>query len=351
MAESDRTPPELLALLEEIGCAPEKFDFYQALRRVECAAPDAPRLGASARAKEDPVRLGQEPSMAFAPRTLASLAAGDERHPARLEVFFFGLFGANGPMPVHLTEYCRNRLRQNNDPTLARFADIFHHRLLSLFYRAWANAQPTVHLDRPKTDRFAEYVGSLIGLGTPAMRDRDRVPDHAKFYFAGRLSSCAKHPEGLQAMVAEFFGVPSKIEEFVGCWTEIPESSRCVLGHDSAASRLGVSSTIGDYVWDVQQTFRIVLGPLSLAQYRRFLPGGDGLPKLVDLVRNYLGDELIWDLNLILRKEEAPATCLDESGQLGMTAWMEPESLQADAHDFHWNSHYDSDLMETAINV
>jgi type VI secretion system protein ImpH len=120
-----------------------------------------------------------------------------------------------------------------------------------------------------------------------------------------------------------------------------------VLGRESAASRLGVSSTIGDYVWDCQQTFRIVLGPLSRAQYRRFLPGGNGLPKLADLVRNYLGDELIWDLNLILRKEEAPAACLEESGQLGMTAWMEPESLADDADDFHWNSHYDADLMET----
>jgi type VI secretion system protein ImpH len=351
MAEPDRAASELVALLDEIARAPQGFDFYQALRRVECATADAPRLGESARAKDDPVRLGEEPSMAFAPRTLAALVRGDERHPPRLEVLFFGLFGPNAPLPLHLTEYCRNRLRQHNDPTLARFADIFHHRLLSLFYRAWANAQPTVHLDRPATDRFAAYVGSLIGLGTPAMRDRDHVPDHAKFYFSGRLSSAARHPEGLRAILEDYFGVPARIDEFVGRWMEIPESSRCVLGVRSDAALLGVSSTIGDFVWDCQQTFRIVLGPLDLAQFCRFLPGGEALPHSIDLVLNYLGEELTWELQLILRKEHAPAVSLGESGRLGMAGWLEPESLSFDADDFTWNSQYDADLMETVEHV
>jgi type VI secretion system protein ImpH len=351
MAEPDRTAAELVALLNEIELAPHEFDFYQALRRLECAAADAPRLGESARAKDDPIRLGQDPSMAFAPRTLNGLERDDAHHPPRMDVLFFGLFGPNGPMPIHLTEYCRNRLHQHNDPTLARFADIFHHRLLSLFYRAWANAQPAVHLDRPDSDRFAAYVGSLAGLGVPTMRNRDEVPDHAKFYFAGRLSSGGRHPEGLQAMLADYFGVPVRIDEFVGRWTEIPASSRCVLGVHSDTALLGMSSTIGDCVWDCQQTFRIVLGPLSFAQFRRFLPGGRSLPHVVDLVRNYLGEELLWDLQLILRKEQAPSACLGESGLLGMAAWLEPESLTADADDFDWNSQYDVDLMETVNHV
>jgi type VI secretion system protein ImpH len=344
MAEPDRAAAELVALLEEIERAPQEFDFFQALRRVECATADMPRLGESARAKDEPIRLGQEPSMAFAPRTLAGLARGDGRCPPRLDVLFFGLFGPNAPMPLHLTEYCRNRLRQNNDPTLARFADIFHHRLLSLFYRAWANAQPTVHLDRPESDRFAAYIGSLIGLGTPAMRNRDHVPDHAKFYFSGRLSSAARHPEGLQAMLADYFGVPVRVEEFVGRLTEIPESSRCVLGVHSATALLGTSSTIGDCVWDCQQTFRIILGPLGLAEYRRLLPGGEALPHVVDLLRNYLGDELLWEMQLILRREQAPAICLGESGHLGMAGWLEPESLTSDADDFIWNSQFEADV-------
>jgi hypothetical protein len=88
-----------------------------------------------------------------------------------------------------------------------------------------------------------------------------------------------------------------------------------------------------------------VVGPVSLEDYRRLLPGGESLPKLIDLVRNYLGEELMWELRLILRKEQAPAIGLGESGHLGLTAWLEPEDLPRDADDFYLVPQIDSDLL------
>ena len=76
-------------------------------------------------------------------------------------------------MPTHLTEYVRDRARNAGDPTFARFLDVFHHRMASLFYRAWAVAQPVVSLDRDNGDRFSAYVGTTFGLGEPALRKRD----------------------------------------------------------------------------------------------------------------------------------------------------------------------------------
>ena len=345
MADQDRTESHLVGFLDKLEQAPHEFDFFQALRRLECLAPGMPRLGESARAKDDPIRLGQEPSLAFAPRTLSSLVSDPSGAPPRLEVLFFGLFGPNGPLPLHLSEYARNRLRQEKDPTFARFCDIFHHRLLSLFYRAWANSQPAVQLDRPQTDRFATYVGSLIGLGSPAMRDRDTISDHAKFHFAGRLASESRHPEGLQAMLQDYFGLPVTIEEFVGRWTEVPQQCRCTLDDAAPSSALGVATTIGTHVWDCQQTFRVVVGPIGLADYRRLLPGGESLPMLIDLVRNYIGEELMWELQLILHKEEVPPVSLGESGHLGLNAWSEPEGLSHDAEDFQVNPQSEEDLL------
>ena len=49
MADPDRSAAELVALLREIEAAPHTFDFFQALRRLECAAAAQPRLGESAR--------------------------------------------------------------------------------------------------------------------------------------------------------------------------------------------------------------------------------------------------------------------------------------------------------------
>ena len=126
---------------------------------------DKPRWGDALRPVDEPVRLGQDPDLSFAPAPLASFELGQDGAPPRLQVRLFGLLGPNGPLPLHLTEYARERLRHAGDPTLSRFLDLFHHRFLALFYRAWAQAQPHVNRDRPNDDRFAVYVGAFVGHG------------------------------------------------------------------------------------------------------------------------------------------------------------------------------------------
>ena len=284
--------------------------------------------------------------MAFAPRTIHALIRGPEDAPPRLEVLFLGLFGPNGPLPFHLTEYARDRIRQHGDATFARFADIFHHRLLSLFYRAWANAQPTVNLDRPDADRFANSVGALFGLASPSVQDRDTVDDHAKLHYSGLLSAGPRHPGGLQAILEDFFGLPVRLDEFVGRWTEIPSECRCLLGSEASRPLLGRNSTLGSHVWDCQQTFRIVIGPVAWPDYRRLLPGGESLIKLVDLVRNYLNDELIWELQLILRREQTPPVRLGMEGHLGLNTWIEPDGLVRDADDFCYHPQLEQDMQQ-----
>lgn len=310
------------ALEEALAAAPYRFDFYQALRRLECAYHDRPRLGSSRRPDQDPVRLGQDPSMAFAPSTLASYSPGEENRPGRLLVNFFGLLGPNGPLPLHLTEYVRDRLRNASDPTLARFLDVFHHRMLSFFFRAWANAQPAASYDRPEADRFALYIGALFGLGMPSLRDRDDFPDLAKLHHAGHLACQAKNPESLRAMVEDFFRVPVVLEEFVGEWLELPGADLCRLGASPEASALGRSITLGSRTWERQYQFRVVLGPLDVATYQSFLPGQENPGRLRALVRNFAGDELAWDVRLVLKREQVPGLRLDGTGRLGWTTWL-----------------------------
>lgn len=333
MAGEDRTTSDAVALTAALQAEPYGFEFYEAMRRLECAYPDRPRLGQSGRAGEDAVRLGQTPDMAFAPSTLASFKAGDEDTPPRLSVLFFGLFGPNGPLPMHLTEYARQRSRQAFDPTFARFADVFHHRLLSLFYRAWANTRPAVSFDRPDQDRFAVYVGSLFGMGMPALRDRVAVSDLTKLHFAGRLSCQTRNAEGLEGMLADFFKIPVRIKPFIGEWIDLPEHGRCRLGETPATGKLGRTTTIGSRVWDCQHKFRIVAGAVGLTVYRSLLPGTAALERLAALVRTYIGDELLWDLNLVLEKEEIPPLVLGGTGQLGWTTWLANRPFEEDVDD------------------
>jgi type VI secretion system protein ImpH len=313
--------------------APYRYGFYAALRELECYRTDKPRLGTSVRPEDDPVRLTQLPSLAFAPSTLTSYRPGGYDRPGRLSTAFFGLFGPNGPLPLHLTEYARDRYYNARDATFVRFVDMFHHRMASLFYRAWASAQPTVSFDRPSTDRFARHVGSLTGMGMASLRDRDALPDLAKLYFAGRFVCQTRHPEGLATMLREFLGLPVDLTEFVGQWVDLPDDCRCQLGKAPEVSTLGMSVTVGRRVWDCQQRFRITIGPMDRADYERLLPGGESLRRVIALVRNYVGDELSWDLNLILHKDEVPRASLGQMGCLGWTVWTAAQPLSENADD------------------
>jgi len=228
-------------------------------------------------------------------------------------VHFLGLLGPNGPLPLHLTEYARDRERNAGDPTLVRFLDVFHHRILSLFYRAWADGQPTVSFDRPAQDRFAVYLGSLFGLGMPSLRERDEFPDRAKLYFAGRLAAQPRNAEGLAAIVGEFFGLPVAIEEFVGEWLTLPEEARWRLGR---SARLAQTTVAGARTWQRQSKFRIVFGPLGEDDLQSLLPGGRRLRRLLALVRNYVGDSLSWDVRLQLKPGVSKPFCIGGASRI-----------------------------------
>jgi len=313
------------AIFDQVARAPHAFDFYQVMRRLEslyCDRPERPRFGAGARPADEPIRLGQDPSLVFAPRNLGGLTAGKNGTPPRLSLNFFGLLGPNGPMPLHITEYANERQRHAEDPTMSRFFDLFHHRLMLLFYRVWSTAQPTVGQDHPATNRFLLYVGALEGLGLTSVRNRDNFPDSAKLFYAGRLSGQTRNADGLAAMVGEFFRMPARVEQFMGSWLLIPNGHQWRLGAGgSRGGALGGSTIAGQRAWSRQQKFRVTLGPLNRAQFTRMLPGHDSLKKLTSLVRNYAGDEHAWDVRLIL-DEQTEEPCRLGRSMLGWTSWL-----------------------------
>jgi type VI secretion system protein ImpH len=319
MASETRNPPDDLDWLARLEEAPWEFDFLQAVRRLDNLRADMPRTGEAARVAEEPLRFAQQPYVTFAPNAVAGFERAP-RGPDRLSVFFMGVFGPHGPLPLHLSEYAIERQRQARDETLARFCDVFHHRMIAFFYRAWAEAQPTVSHDRPAADHFQDKVASLVGLGLPSLRDRGDLPDALKLFFAGRLACQTRNAEGLAAMVGAILGLPAAVQEFVGEWAELPLSSRWQLGRTSQPGYLGMSSVLGGKAWQVQQKFRVVLGPLTQEQYRAMLPGSDGETALRGVVDAYVGDELTWDVRLTLA--EGDSFVLGRVGKLGWSTWL-----------------------------
>ena len=331
MAPDGRAPDQ--SLMQRLQEAPYRFDFFQLVRQLECLHRDKPRIGRSLKPDQDPIRFGQAPTLAFAPASVAGYKETSSGRVPKLDVYFLGLVGPNGPMPLHITQYIRDRLHNYHDPTLASFLDVFHHRAISLFYRAWADCQPTVNRDRPDDDRMAFYMNCLIGLGFDALTDRDHVPDDAKRYFTGRLAHQTHNAEGLESILSDYFGVPARLKQFIGHWVQLPEAYRCKLGKSPLTGTLGRSSLVGERYWDVRQKFRIVLGPLSLDDYTRFLPSGRSFPALRDWVRNYIGLHLKWDVQLILKHRQIPSLDLGKGARLGWTTWTAARGFDEPADD------------------
>jgi type VI secretion system protein ImpH len=330
MAAQDRTAAR--ALEAELQAAPTGFDFFQALRLLECAHRERPRVGKAKRAHEEPLRVCQEPYVSFPTTSVVSYEPAGAGGTARLKVLLMGLFGPHGPLPLHLTVYARDRRRRESDSTLVDFCDVFHHRMLSLYYRAWAEARPYVHFDRPEEDRFGFYVAALCGLGLPALRNRDLLPDRTKLRHAGLLACQAFHPGRIEALIRNFLASPVRITEFVGGWLDVPRHLRCRLGKQECCE-LGVNTVVGTRSFQCQHRFRLRLGPLELVDYLDFLPGARRLARLIAVVRNLVGDEFEWDVCLVLAQASVPPLRLDGNVHLGWTSWLPVRTRTHDAED------------------
>lgn len=326
-AQGEALAQRRVQALQAMAAAPHRYDFFHALRLIEALHPQQPRLGQARRPGDEPVRLGQAADLSFAASSLSKVDLNDRLGKPRVEVRFFGLFGPNGPLPLHLTAYARERKLNRGDETFSRFADWFHHRLLLLFYRAWAQGQPTASLDRPGDDRFATYVATLLGNGGAEWQRRDAAPDHARLAFAGLLSRQVRNADGLATLLSGFLGMAVRIEQFAGRWMALPEAERSRIGRRSAQRRLstaqlGASAVLGRTVFDRQHHFRIHIGGLTLQAFESLLPVGSAMPPLLALVNQYVGLEFGWDLQLQLQPAQRPPIRLGRQGRLGWTTWL-----------------------------
>lgn len=315
------TPKELVALnqywqsLEE---APHHHSFYQVLRFIDARSNLRKPIGRNTLPRHEPIRMRQEPSMSFAPSNLTKV----ERQPAKpttISILGFGLFGPNGPLPLHITEYVYERIHNHRDHTHSAFADIFHHRLITLFYRAWADAQNTVSLDRQE-DNFSRHVASLISLGFDSLLNRDDIHDHIKLYFAGHLARQSRNPEGLIQILRTFFGVDVSLQEFIPQWLDIAPEHQIQLGVNPQS--LGQDTILGSRIKDAQHKFRLALGPMSREQFRTFFPNAKRSRELISWVRQYIGIELAWDTQLILDKDEIEGVSLGGELRLGLDTFL-----------------------------
>ena len=339
-----RTDPSLEEALFQRGY---DFEFFQAARLLARIFDGRKPVGGTARPREEFARFAAHLSMAFPPSAVHDIERmGDSSEPARVTVAFLGLTGTQGVLPFCYTEWMLEHQAAKDD-TLAAFLDLFNHRLVSLFYRAWEMHRPPVLYElgaarSQRPDAFTHSLFDLIGMGTEGLRGRMRVQDESLLLYAGLIAQRPHSGSALRGILRDYFGVPVEIDQCVGDWYDLDEADRCYLSPELERNQLGENSFLGDQVWNQQGRFRIRVGPLSLDSFLDFLPDGRAMAKLVQLTRLLAGQAMAFDVQVFLRASEVPYCRLDDEGidapRLGEMAWLKTREFQIDAGDavFGW---------------
>jgi type VI secretion system protein ImpH len=306
-----------------LAAAPYQFDFFQAVSLLERMREDAVSVGEGVHPAREAVTFVAEPSLVFPASEIASLEEPAEPNaPWRMRVSFMSLGGVQGPLPRPFTE--RMLGSKTRTGPIRAFLDIFHHRLLSIFYRARRSRRVTLDAKHPEQSIVAPMLRAMVGIGTAGLAERLAVPDRALMRYAGLLTLRPRSSGGLRALIASYFGVPVRVDQFVGRWRTLEESDTTKLGSRAHAIGLGEGAVLGTRVWDQSGAVRITLGPLNAAQYQDFLPTGSALQPLRDLASFYVGPTIDVEIQLVLRASETPSARLDTPAppSLGWTSWL-----------------------------
>lgn len=313
---------------------PYRFEFFQAVRLLEKIFPEKRPVGRNAMPNEEIVRFRSRVALDFPASEIHEVRESfDERtNEEKLEMLvnFMGMVGVSGVLPQPYTDLVLDRIR-HRDTAMWAFVDIFTHRSVSMFYRAWRKYRFPVGYERGNDD-FTSYLFDLIGLGTEKLRGRMSLPDESLLPYCGLIAQKPHSCNALQNVLSDYFLAKAEVRQFHGQWLNLEPSDYTRLGKRN--SSLGESAIAGTRVWEQQSKFRVRLGPLDFQKFQAFLPVGSAHKPLRSIVRFMVGLEFDYDIQLVLKKKQVPSTILTTRAQrrpmLGWTAFLKTRPFQAD---------------------
>lgn len=346
------------------------FDFFQAIWLLERLYPDRRPVGRQGAPHSEVVRFRARQSLNFPPSAIFEIdPANDSERPPLVTVAFMGLTGPSGALPRHYTELLMRLEREakgHYKHALRDWFDLFNHRIISLFFRSWEKyrfyvAYSRGEYARPEPDTFTSALYSLVGLGNPTLRGRLKVSawrdprrrqhehalakinDLSLLYYGGLLSQRPRSAANLQSVLSDYFGVPVLVQQFQGQWLLLDAANQSKLSPEGGNCRLGVDAVLGERVWDLQSKIRVRLGPLTYGQFLEFLPDPAPVPArkacflLARLVRLFVGPDIDFDVQLVLRSDDVPACQLDGEAtvgpRLGWNTWLGTHDEARDPDD------------------
>jgi len=235
------------------------------------------------------------PSLGFAPADVVSLQSINNDRLV-MKTNFFGLSGAQSPLPGFITEQLVNEevfgLKQS-------FFDFFNNRLINLVYQIWRKYRYYVRFQPNAEDNFSAQLLALAGLGDAGLRGETPLNWCKMLAYVGPLSGRNRSPQVVAGVIAHYFDLP-KVEvcQWIKRKVYIDSRQQFSLGKQSA--HLGVDTVIGEFAMDCKSKFMLRISQLPLERFSHFLPSGKDFPSICKLVDLLLREQLSYDLELVL---------------------------------------------------
>jgi type VI secretion system protein ImpH len=245
----------------------------------------------------------------------------------RITPAFIGLLGASGALPLHDTERASARASLDADESWKPFIDLFSNRVVGLFYEAWGKYRVEHGLHTRAQDDLLPLLGALAGLRATSFgsaRPYASIPSEVAGFYAGLLRTRPIAASTVERVLSDYFGVPVRLEEFVGAWDPVPAAMRSTLG--ITAPTLGFGAVLGTRLWRNDLRVRLHIGPLDEEQAKAFLPRGPSHAALREMVSLFAVPSVQYEIRLLLDKPCLKPLTLATRGpdrkRLGLNAFL-----------------------------
>ena len=334
-------------VIDQLQQSPYDYEFFQAVRILEnavlrdesyCASAT---VGGTTPPSREFLRFTTRTSLSFVSADIHRLSAPEDKPNGEtaetahrqweMEVGFSGLVGSQGVVPYYLTETLQRELKAKNS-ALRDFLDLFHHRHISLLYRAWKKYQLPVNFELARLrqereqDLFSQAIASIAGLGTSEMRYRLPVPDDALLGMAAHLGRQQCSAAALTHMIRRYFGLEVSIDQFQGQWDALPDDVLtrlpCAEHPQGVNNRLGVDSIMGTHCFQAQNKFRVVVAPMNYEDHMAMAPGSHKLEALKSFIQLSAGVEMDFEISVTLFTGQiAPVQLSKDTANQPLLGW------------------------------
>jgi type VI secretion system protein ImpH len=312
-----------LSLKQELLEKGHAFSFFQVIRLLRLFAFQSVQTKTPSSDLSQTIQIKPNLSLAFPASDVESVQEIGDQEDFRFLITanFLGLYGPASPLPTFYTEELIDEAA--DDESVSRdFIDILNQRLFALLFECWEKYRQSLQIVEEKNPAYMDRLFCLLGLGEKSFRKHVTDP-YRLLRYIGLFTQFPHTAMALKTLLNDALGGTSiEVIPCVEQTAKIPENQTLCLA--ISGCHLGIDSYLGDELIDRMGKFRISLGPLNRAEFKRFSPGTEDFSLVSSLTDLYFVEPLKYEIEIILAEGEAQTVCLGNAmrATLGVDSWI-----------------------------